>query len=87
MYTCSYCTIVFEKKDLTIDHIIPKSKGGKTSWDNVTTSCKSCNISKADKILEKLPEATVPTFRDLLKGQEVSIKDKIIKDWEECIVA
>ena len=53
MYTCSYCTNVFEKKDLTIDHIIPKSKGGKTSWDNVTTSCKSCNISKADKIVFK----------------------------------
>ena len=43
--------------------------------------------SKADKILENLPDATVPTFRDLLKGQEISIKDKIIEDWEEYIVA
>ena len=55
MYTCSYCTNVFEKKIYNY-HIIPKSKGGKTCWDNVTTSCKSCSISKTDKILEKLPE-------------------------------
>lgn len=87
MFTCQYCTNVFEKRDLTIDHLIPRSKGGKTSWDNVTTSCKSCNISKADKILDNPPEASIPTYRDLLKGQEISIKDKIIEDWEEYIVA
>ena len=45
MFTCKYCNDVFEKKDLTIDHIIPKSKGGETVWENVTTSCKACNLS------------------------------------------
>ena len=34
MFTCQYCKNVFEKKDLTIDHIIPKSKGGETNWLN-----------------------------------------------------
>ena len=87
MYTCHYCKNVFEKKYLTIDHVIPKSKGGTTNWENVATSCKSCNIAKADKILENLPKISKPTFRELLKGQEHLIKDKIVEDWEEYIVA
>ena len=87
MYTCQYCKNVFEKKDLTIDHVIPKSKGGTTNWENVATSCKSCNIAKADKILENLPKISKPTFRELLKGQEHLIKDKKVDDWEEYIVA
>ena len=55
MFTCQYCNDVFEKKELTIDHLIPKSKGGITSWENVTTSCKSCNLKKADSIQKVLP--------------------------------
>ena len=70
MFTCQYCKNVFEKKDLTIDHIIPKSKGGETNWLNVTTCCKSCNLSKADKIIDPSPEVKTPSLRDLIKGQE-----------------
>ena len=45
------------------------------------------NSNEIDKILDNPPEATIPTFRDLLRGQELVIKDKIIEDWEEYIVA
>ena len=87
MFTCQYCKNVFEKKDLTIDHIIPKSKGGDTNWLNVTTCCKSCNLSKADKIIDPSPEVKTPSLRDLIKGQEsIGIK-KIETDWQEYIVA
>jgi 5-methylcytosine-specific restriction endonuclease McrA len=87
MFTCQYCKDVFEKKDLTIDHLIPKSKGGVTSWENVTTSCKSCNLKKADNIPEKLPIAEKPSFRDLIKGEQLASGKSISIDWQEYIVA
>jgi len=47
-YSCVYCG---SKKNLTIDHLIPKSKGGGNSWDNLVTCCSPCNIKKGDKLL------------------------------------
>lgn len=41
--TCQYCG---SKKRLTLDHVIPRSKGGKHSWDNVVTACERCNSKK-----------------------------------------
>jgi 5-methylcytosine-specific restriction endonuclease McrA len=49
-YSCVYCG---SKKNLTIDHLIPKSKGGGNSWDNLVTCCSPCNIKKGDKLLNE----------------------------------
>ena len=46
MYTCQYCAEIFDKKDLTLDHVIPKSKKGPSNWENVVTACKACNLKK-----------------------------------------
>jgi 5-methylcytosine-specific restriction endonuclease McrA len=48
-HQCCYCS---SKKDLTIDHVIPRSKGGKNTWKNLVTCCKKCNKEKDDKSLE-----------------------------------
>ena len=45
-YTCAYCGT---NKELTIDHIIPASRGGKTSFENCTTACRSCNHKKGSR--------------------------------------
>jgi hypothetical protein len=50
---CAYCGNVFTKKELTRDHIIPVSKGGKDVWENVVTCCYGCNQWKGDKSLEE----------------------------------
>jgi len=42
-FTCQYCG---DRKDLTFDHLLPKSKGGLTNWENVVTACSSCNVQK-----------------------------------------
>lgn len=47
---CQYCGT---NKDLTIDHLIPRSKGGKSSWTNLVTACKKCNAQKGDYSIEK----------------------------------
>jgi 5-methylcytosine-specific restriction endonuclease McrA len=47
--TCAYCGTVIERmEDCTIDHIMPRSKGGDTSWSNCVCACKPCNNKKAD---------------------------------------
>lgn len=48
-YECQFCGQRFESKDLTFDHVIPRSKGGKTLWTNILTACLRCNSLKADK--------------------------------------
>lgn len=44
-FECKYCG---NEEDLTIDHIIPRSKNGKSTWKNLVTACKSCNSIKGD---------------------------------------
>jgi len=43
--TCQYCGA---KDHLTLDHVIPKSRGGKSNWDNLITACRRCNTRKGD---------------------------------------
>ena len=52
-FTCQYCESQFSAKDLTFDHIIPRSRGGITSWTNVITSCASCNLAKGSSTLQE----------------------------------
>lgn len=47
---CQYCGTT---NDLTLDHLIPRSKGGKSSWKNLVTACKACNAKKGDNTLEQ----------------------------------
>ncbi len=49
-FTCQYCGIKQKTKDLTFDHVVPKSHGGKTSWKNVVSSCGPCNFRKGNKL-------------------------------------
>ena len=48
-HSCTYCGA---KEHLTIDHIVPASKGGEWSWTNLTTACAKCNNRKGDKLLK-----------------------------------
>ncbi len=60
---CQYCG---SKHKLTLDHVLPRSKGGKHTWDNVVTACESCNSRKGDRtpeqagmILKTVPKAPI----------------------------
>lgn len=53
-YICQYCLKKFDKKELTIDHVIPRCKGGKSVWTNVVACCNKCNSKKGDKSPEEL---------------------------------
>jgi len=46
---CQYCTKDFESRALTIDHVLPRSKGGRNTWANLVAACKKCNQKKGNK--------------------------------------
>jgi 5-methylcytosine-specific restriction endonuclease McrA len=50
---CQYCGTPFEHKELTYDHVIPRSKGGQTEWTNVVTCCTACNLKKGGRTPEE----------------------------------
>lgn len=53
-FICQYCGNHFKSKDLTLDHVVPRSKGGKTEWNNIVSACSPCNTKKADKLLRDI---------------------------------
>jgi len=48
-FTCQYCGRTLPSSDLTLDHVLPRCRGGKTTWDNVVAACKPCNHRKNDR--------------------------------------
>ncbi|MFK8033531.1 MAG: HNH endonuclease [Hyphomicrobiales bacterium] len=66
-FQCQYCG---RSGELTFDHVIPRSKGGKTTWENVIAACAPCNLRKANKTLKEvgmsaLSKAFQPTVHEL----------------------
>lgn len=66
-FTCQYCGA---REDLTFDHVIPRSKGGQTTWENVVAACSPCNLRKGDRLprdVEMIPRQTpfAPSLADL----------------------
>jgi 5-methylcytosine-specific restriction endonuclease McrA len=47
--TCQYCGRGFDRRDLNLDHVIPRDRGGPTSWENIVCSCVPCNTRKANQ--------------------------------------
>ena len=51
--TCQYCGVSFDFKELTYDHVVPRSRGGQTEWTNVVTCCGVCNLRKGGRTPEE----------------------------------
>lgn len=49
-WQCQYCADTFKTQDLTFDHVIPRSRGGRTVWDNIVAACQTCNIRKGQAL-------------------------------------
>lgn len=49
-FSCQYCG---SQGDMTFDHVIPRARGGKTTWENVVASCSPCNLRKGSKLLKE----------------------------------
>ena len=78
-YTCQYCHQQLASEDLTIDHVLPQSRGGTSTWENCVLACLECNKRKADRTpaeahmpLKKAPVR--PTWRPLYARHGVRIE-------------
>ena len=82
-FSCQYCG---DKKDLTFDHLLPRSKGGKNDWHNVVTACSACNVQKGGRLL-KFSGMTLnqkpyqPTTEDLHKNGKNFPPNFLHKSW------
>lgn len=62
--TCQYCARVLPKPDLTIDHLVPRSRGGHDTWTNLVLACVPCNVKKGNRTPK---EAHMPLVRRPVK--------------------
>lgn len=72
-FICQYCEQQLpHKKRCTVDHVVPISKGGRTSWDNCVTACGPCNVAKGDKLHPKPARVPFkPNYYDLVKNKHL----------------
>lgn len=89
-FRCQYCGQRFESQDLTFDHVIPRSAGGKTEWSNILSACIPCNKAKRDRLpnysgrraqgdMRPLKAPRQPTTAELLRAG-LEFLDPVIRD-------
>jgi 5-methylcytosine-specific restriction endonuclease McrA len=61
-FRCQFCGKKFDTEELTFDHVVPRSRGGVTSWENIVTCCVPCNSSKADRTPSEVAVHSSPSF-------------------------
>ena len=54
--TCQYCGEAFQPGDLTLDHVVPRSRGGNSTWENLVACCHSCNRRKGNRLLTEMDD-------------------------------
>ena len=71
-YSCQYCGDSVSDTSATLDHVLPVSKGGKTTWENSTTACKPCNYKKGPHVGKMKPRSKPykPHFWDLVEKRK-----------------
>ena len=79
-YKCCYCS---RNYNLTIDHIIPRSRGGENTWENLCTSCAPCNVKKGDKLLEQTDMKLLRKPRAPYNKMHFVLTNCKIDEWKE----
>ena len=69
-YTCQYCGVQPGKSELTIDHVLPRSRGGGDSWENVVAACGPCNRRKGNRTPD---EAGMPLRREPYRPRYIAL--------------
>ena len=79
-YKCLYCGAT---ENLTLDHIIPQSRGGENSWENLVTCCGSCNVKKGNRTPQ---EAGMPLLKEVKRPYNklhLTINTSNVSDWKD----
>lgn len=89
-FCCAYCGKKHEAHDLTFDHVIPRSRGGHTRWENIVCSCGTCNVRKGNRTPDeaKMPlqwRPWRPTADDLARGLGRLPLDQMRPGWADVL--
>jgi len=88
---CVYCKTPLSTSDLTFDHVMPRSRGGNSSWENIVCACAACNVKKANRTPDESgmypdPVARRPTQHELARAASKLLKSAPApKDWRDFI--
>ncbi len=87
-WRCQYCGQDHRTNELTFDHVIPRSKGGRTSWDNIVAACRPCNTKKGSDMPSKcgmfpIRKAAEPTIYDLQKNGRKFPPNFLHESWSD----
>ncbi len=81
--TCQYCGEQLPRSELNLDHVVPRSQGGRTSWENVVCSCIECNLQKGGRTPEQanmrlLQKPVRPKWTPMFRG---ALKKQTYREW------
>ena len=87
-FSCQYCNGRFETRELTFDHVTPRSRGGRTTWANVVTACSRCNIRKSNRTPQEanmIPQRApaVPSTWQLRENGRAFPPNFLHRDWRD----
>jgi 5-methylcytosine-specific restriction endonuclease McrA len=85
--TCQYCGKNFDRRDLNLDHVVPRDRGGPTTWENIVCSCVPCNTHKGNRTpreskMHLIKEPRKPQWRPFI---QVSFGMKTHDSWKHFI--
>ena len=81
-FSCQYCHKTNLKySELTLDHVVPRSKGGIMRWGNAVSACKPCNLKKGSNIIRPKIKPLEPTYWDLLSGIASGSEQSLHVSW------
>jgi len=91
-FCCRYCGNKGPVDKLTYDHVVPRAKNGPTSWTNVVTACKTCNLRKGDRLLENIADMKLskpphqPTWYELQNNAKAFPPRHLHEDWVDYVL-
>jgi 5-methylcytosine-specific restriction endonuclease McrA len=92
-FTCQYCEKKLNAMDLTVDHVVPRVRGGKTKWENIVCACYTCNTIKGHRTkMKPIKNPVKPEYWQLLENaRKIPIKipsDTWVKylGWDEKLI-
>ena len=88
MFTCQYCERRLPAQELTFDHLVPRSRGGRTCWTNIVTACSECNLKKGSRLPQECgmyPKSRphVPTMHELRRNGRHFPPNYLHESWRD----
>lgn len=82
-WKCMYCGCKLGLSDVTYDHVLPKSRGGKTHWENIVSCCSDCNANKSNKTPQEagMRLRKQPTQPDWVPVFTITTRGSIPEQW------